>query len=417
MFHTQCREPQMDKNIIKALMRHDFFNEVKHQLTPGLFGQDFHQIFKILAKAHDKFGHDLSAAELETLWLAQNPVATNAEITDTAELIRMIDQAEPINHDVADDAIQQLYRRDLGTRLANLSVDFSEGSPTALNKIRKLIEQNEEDLTNYDFGEPVTDDLSLILEDVSDKNRFKFNIETLSRRVYGIGRGEFGVVFAVPETGKTAFLVSISCGPGGFCEQGATVLYLGNEEKGTWTKLRAHQSYCGMTKDQIMKNPDEAVRQFSKISDKFIMYQTQEWDIEQYQALIDRVRPGVVIIDQADKINLNGSFNSSHERLRELYRRLREISKKYDVALIGVSQASNEARGSTRLSPFDMEGSKIGKAAESDLIIGIGKHEQGDIDDSEPDPTRYLTVGKNKLTGWHGTIICNIDAPISRYVA
>jgi thiamine monophosphate synthase len=123
-----------------------------------------------------------------------------------------------------------------------------------------------------------------------------------------------------------------------------------------------------------------------------------------------------VIIDQADKINISGNFNSSHERLRELYRRLREISKKYNIALIGVSQASNDARGHTRLSPFDMEGSKIGKAAESDLIIGIGKHEQGDIDDSEPDPTRYLTVGKNKLTGWHGTVICQIDAPISRYV-
>ena len=406
----------MDKSIIKSLLGYEFYVDVKHQLNENLFGDDFRPLFKTIAAAHEKFEHDLSATELHVLWKAQNPVATNAQIADVSDLIRSVENAEPISPDVADEAIQQLFKRDLGTRLANIAIELSEGSPTAFNRLRKIVDQSESNLSSFDFGNPVTDDLIEILDDVSDKNRFRFNIKTLASRVYGIGRGEFGVVFAVPETGKTAFLVSLSCAPGGFCEQGATVLYLGNEEKGTWTKLRAHQSYCGLSKEQIVKNPQAAISQFEAIRDKFIMYQTQEWDIDQYQALIERVQPGVVIIDQADKINISGNFNSSHERLRELYRRLREISKKYNIALIGVSQASNDARGHTRLSPFDMEGSKIGKAAESDLIIGIGKHEQGDIDDSEPDPTRYLTVGKNKLTGWHGTVICQIDAPISRYV-
>jgi replicative DNA helicase len=406
----------MDKSIIKALMGHEFYLEVKHRLSENVFGDDFKPLYKTIVAAHDKFEHDLTATELEVLWKAQNPVATNAEIGDITDLIRLVENSEQISSDVADEAIQQLHRRDLGTRLANLSIELSEGSPTAFNRLRKLVDQSENNLTTLDFGDPVTDDLMQILDDVSDKNRFKFNIETLSRRVYGIGRGEFGVVFAVPNAGKTAFMVSLACGPGGFCDQGAKVLYLGNEEKGTWTKLRAHQAFCGLTKDQIVANPQAAVSQFEVIRQNFIMYQSQEWDMEQYQALIERIQPDVVIIDQADKVNIAGNFNASHERLRELYRRLREISKKYNIALIGVSQASNEARNRTRLSPFDMEGSKIGKAAETDLIIGIGKHEQGDIDDSEPDPTRYLTVGKNKLTGWHGTIVVNIDAAISRYV-
>jgi hypothetical protein len=60
-----------------------------------------------------------------------------------------------------------------------------------------------------------------------------------------------------------------------------------------------------------------------------------------------------------------------------------------------------------------MEGSKIGKAAEADLIIGIGKH--ASMDDDEPDLSRFLTVSKNKLSGWHGTIVCCIDPDISRY--
>ncbi len=76
----------------------------------------------------------------------------------------------------------------------------------------------------------------------------------------------------------------------------------------------------------------------------------------------------------------------------------------------------NDVKGGTRLSGCDMEGSKIGKMAELDLCSGIGKHEAGDVDDTEIDTSRYLTVSKNKLSGWHGTVICNIQPEISRYV-
>jgi hypothetical protein len=60
-----------------------------------------------------------------------------------------------------------------------------------------------------------------------------------------------------------------------------------------------------------------------------------------------------------------------------------------------------------------MENSKTGKAAEADLIIGIGKSDVTDNDDKR----RYLTVSKNKLTGFHGRVVCNLDTEMSRYTA
>ena len=97
-----------------------------------------------------------------------------------------------------------------------------------------------------------------------------------------------------------------------------------------------------------------------------------------------------------------------------MYRSLRELAKRHQCAVLTVSQASNEARGRTKLSGFDMEGSRIGKMAETDLVIGVGKHET--TDDAEPDNARYLTISKNKLSGWHGTVICQIEPEVSRYV-
>jgi replicative DNA helicase len=82
------------------------------------------------------------------------------------------------------------------------------------------------------------------------------------------------------------------------------------------------------------------------------------------------------------------------------------MAKRHECALVAVSQASADAEGRTRLDFSMMENSKTGKAAEADLIIGIGKH--GQSDDGEPDTMRFLNISKNKLSGYHGVIPCNL---------
>ena len=57
-----------------------------------------------------------------------------------------------------------------------------------------------------------------------------------------------------------------------------------------------------------------------------------------------------------------------------------------------------------------MENSKTGKADEADVIIGVGK--RNDLGEASE---RSLSISKNKITGWHGTIHCNIDDRLSRY--
>ena len=36
---------------------------------------------------------------------------------------------------------------------------------------------------------------------------------------------------------------------------------------------------------------------------------------------------------------------------------------------------------------------------------------------SEEDPQRHLNIVKNKLTGWHGNVICELNYEIARYTA
>ena len=405
----------MDTKILKSILNKQFYTEQKPNLSAMLFAEEVREAYEIIAEAHQKYNHDLSPPDIMALWKTKNPVASNADSQEFEDLITQIESTEPLSPGVVSDVVNGLWQRYVGTKVANIGVEMADGNATAMERLASLVDQSKQGFLPTDFGEKTTKDIEKLLAGVSNDNRYEFNIATLSRHVYGVGPREFAVIFALPETGKTAFLVSICCAPGGFCDQGAKVIYLGNEEDTGRTMLRAIQAHAGVTREQVIADPISARREFDEIEDLFDMNEIQDWDLSKIEAYVEQERPDILIIDQADKVNINGNFNASHERLRELYRRLRETAKKYDCALIAVSQASNDAKGRTRLSGFDMEGSKIGKMAETDLVIGIGRHEQGDVDDTEPDTTRYLTVSKNKLSGWHGTVICNIQPDVSRY--
>jgi KaiC/GvpD/RAD55 family RecA-like ATPase len=405
----------MDQAILKKLLSNEFYNENRAKLKRALFAEEGADLFDVIEQAHAKYGHDLSVKEVMILYKIHNPISSEAEIGVVTDVITSIGNAQDISDGVAQDAIIDLWKRENARQIADLAISVTEGNYDAMTTIRNLMDETIGGYVPDDFGEFTTDDLDELLAETGNGNRWMFNIPSLSRHVYGIGPGEFGIVFATPETGKSSFVVSCCAGPGGWCEQGAKILFLGNEETTRRTKVRAYQAWCGMNEQELIDRNEEAKRKYSAIKSNMLMKDVQDWDLNRIEAFIDKVKPDIICLDQGDKIQIGGQYNAGHERLRELYRRLRETAKRYDAAVISVSQASAEAEHKTKLSYTMMEGSKIGKAAESDLIIGIGRH-SGETEGGEPDPTRFLTVSKNKLSGWHGTIPVVLEAGVSRYV-
>ena len=406
----------MDQAILKKLLSSEFYNDNRAKLKRALFAEEGADLFDVLEQAHSKYGHDLSVKELLILYKINNPISTESEVGVVTDVITSISNAPDISDGVAQDAIIDLWKRENARQIADLAISAAtEGNFEAMVTIRNIMDETISSYVPDDFGDFTTDDLDELLAETGNGNRWMFNIPSLSRNVYGIGPGEFAIVFATPETGKSSFVVSCCAGPGGWCEQGAKILYLGNEETTRRTKVRAYQAWCGMNEQELLDRNEEAKRKYTAIKSNMLMKDIQDWDLNRIEAFIDKVKPDIIILDQGDKIQIAGQYNAGHERLRELYRRLRETAKRYDAAVISISQASADAEHKTKLSYTMMEGSKIGKAAESDLIIGIGRH-SGETDSGEPDPTRFLTVSKNKLTGWHGTIPVVLEAGISRYV-
>lgn len=403
----------MDLKILKHILNYDFYSANKHKLSPQLFEDEIQELYEIIAKAHEKYSKTISEPDLLALWKVANPVAVRAKVAVIEDLVKAISHESLYVEEVATEVIDKLWQREHGRKIAEAGIAISEGKPNAFQELKALLDQTKDGFLPDDFGEETTKDLTELLELTGDESRFRFNILSLSRHVYGIGRAEFGVFFARPETGKTAFGVSLACADGGFCHQGARVFIGGNEESTKRTMLRCYQAASGMTREQIVKDPQAAIEAFAKIKDNLSLRDIQDWTIYDLDAFLTKEKFDVVIIDQLDKLKLPGDLEG-HAKLREVYMQAREMAKRHDCALMGMSQASVDGEGKTILDPSMMENSKTGKYAESDLIIGIGKLPNSP--DGTPEPLRFLTIGKNKMNGWHGTLNIMLDAPTSRYL-
>lgn len=404
----------MTKAILKSCLKHDFYENNKLRLSEELFSSEHKEIFNIIDDAHSKTTEDITTSDILNVWESKHPVATEYQKEDFRTALKLIYKSEDVNDDIAKDVITELWKQNWARQGAEILLRISEGNQNAEQEFEEHLIKKDLGFSPDDFQDCfVTEDIEELLKLTSDENRFKFNIHSLSNIVYGIGKKEFGCLFAVPEVGKTAFIASLCVAPGGFVHQGVKVLILVNEEDGGRTMLRSMQALTKTGKDEVRENLPKIKEEFDKIKSKFKIANVGSFEFSKIEALIASHKPDLVCIDQADKVHLRGSYNASHEKLRALYTSFRELAKRQDIALLVVSQASSEAQYKTKLTPFDMENSKIGKAAEVDLLIGISKHPQSQNED--PDYTRFLSVCKNKLSGVHSTAVCFLNHDISTY--
>jgi|TARA_Y100000356_G_C11116322_1_gene212372 replicative DNA helicase len=178
--------------------------------------------------------------------------------------------------------------------------------------------------------------------------------------------------------------------------------------------MRLLNASTGLQRGNILNGSRELAKQkWSNISpyiENFDCVDKTINDLDEYCSTND---VDILIIDQLDKINVEGKYNATHEKLREVYRQARELAKRHNILVIGMSQASAEAQGRSRVTFSVMENSKTGKSAEADVILGLGKEDE--IENYLDDCIRFVTLSKNKLTGDHAEFEVILRPTISRY--
>ena len=393
------------------MLNKKFYTQYKGTLSPTVFSGDVSSLYDTIQKAHDKYEEDIKIDELYSLHTTIfNPALTRAAKEKFSELVEDIKEVQEPSKEIAKDIMRILSDRDLAQRIAVEATEIFNGKEANFSEITGMIDKHKTNISE-DKNPAVTNNIDEVIELLDVTTRWKFNIPVLKENVGGIGGGNLMIAFARPETGKTAFWVSLCTGPDGFCSQGAIVHAFINEEPAIRTQIRAISAYTGMTRDEILNDKSRAQNYWSDIKDNISMFDTVDWSIDDIDAHCEKHKPDIIVIDQLDKINVTGTYARTDEKLRQIYTSVREIAKRRECAVIAISQASADAHNRNSISFDQMENSKTGKAAEADLIIGIGRNASSDLENK----IRTLCVSKNKINGYHGEPVCTIRRSISRY--
>ena len=190
-----------------------------------------------------------------------------------------------------------------------------------------------------------------------------------------------------------------------------------NEESAKRVRMRYINAALGMMGIDMLKDIDNHRESIKRKFNNVKITDGTSRNIDWVEAVCKVSKPDILILDMGDKFAKTSTTISTHELLKQNAIHARQIAKQHDCAIFYMSQLSAEATGRVVLDQTMMEGSKTGKAAEADLILLLARNTITGGGDNDEDPERHITVGKNKITGWHGVVTCELDNQISRFTS
>jgi replicative DNA helicase len=405
----------MELALLRTLLDKEFYDDHKGIRCPDyIFSKDVRKIKQALDLGMKTYETDMSVADLEALFYTTNQSMTTANKQAYEDLFRRMAKADTINKEIADNALSSMFRQHVGDRLANLGFEYVNGTETSMEPLRAMLDMYKDDFTpnlKVDWDDIEIDTL---LEANETQTQWKFNIQSLRRRVEGVSGGHLLVVAARPNTGKTTFHASIIAGPDGFAHQGAKCVVLCNEESYERVGARYLCAATNMSLEEIKGNYALAASRYKPVKENIRIKDSTGKDMNWVESIVKTERPDIVILDMGDKFASKTS-DKSDVYLKEAAIHARNIAKQYKCCVVWMSQLSAVAEGKVYVDQSMLEGSKTGKAAEADLMVLISKNPMVEGAD-EQDTQRHLNIAKNKLDGgWHGVVHCELDGARSLY--
>jgi replicative DNA helicase len=322
---------------------------------------------------------------------------------------------------ILDDVLRKLIELDYATQAYGVCLGVQSGKgkfediEPMLQSYRKEIGAaiKKEDLF-------VSPDLSY-LKEVVGSGGLEWRLPEMNVSLGPLRKGDFIIIAARPESGKTTFVASEATHMLGQLADDECVIWINNEEASNKVMMRCIQSYHGVTSKELMEHADDFSNLWQANGGKRFLVLDDDSGVKstnRIATLFQQFKPGLIIFDQLDKVH--GFSNESRDDLRigKLYEWARDIAKQY-CPVIAVSQVDGSGEGEKWLHMNQLRGSKTDKIGEADAIITIGKS-----NDPSEGLKRFIHVPKNKLFGGkhtqeahrHGAFEVLIEPTIARYV-
>jgi replicative DNA helicase len=380
-------------SVIRHLCSKDFHREHRASVDIEYLSKEIQPVLRTI-DAHFELGDDppsLSVSDLSNLFFStprpkaefyegvfKAIAANDASEDSTLKLIAGLREAQMLR-----DISMLAYEASEGRKTASSVLELMQGLSTSDD----LCDQD----SDFDF---VSTDLLELVSTSRDMASLRWRADSLNKRLGGLRKGNFGFVFARPETGKTTFLASeVSFMAEQIPEDKGPILWLNNEQVGTEVMLRIYQATLGLDNVQLLSDLKRN-REFyhEKTKDKIKLVDSASISRSQVEKIVSKYEPSLIVFDQIDKIK---GFDNDREDLRlgQIYIWARELAKTY-CPTIGICQADGSGEGVRWLTMANVANAKTSKQAEADWILGIGK-----VTEAGYDNLRFMHLSKNKLWG------------------
>ncbi len=403
----------MALQLIKFLLNYNIYIKYK-DIVFNIFNnnKELKQLYNYLTTLHNKYEKDLTTEEFTLYVLTNCPEKDKKVLTGLLTLLSKTDTDTIILSDIIVDVQNKQKAYDLA--LAALEVSEGRKEFSDLKVLAENLNATESDCVAPE-AMFVTNDLEELYDDQQNKQGLRWRLSTLNRMLGSLRRGDFGFIFARPETGKTTFLASEVSN---FARQvSKPILWINNEEDGKKVQLRLYQAMLGVSLAELYSDLKGNRSKYMELGGSHIrLWDSASIHRKQVEQVVRELEPSLIVIDQVDKIK---GFTDDREDLRlgHIYIWARELAKEY-CPVIAVCQADASGEGKKWLTMDNVANAKTAKQAEADWILGIGK-----THNVVEEYTRFFALCKNKLIGdadtdpalRHGRCEVRILPEVARY--
>lgn len=323
---------------------------------------------------------------------------------------------------IVKDLLGKLIETDYATQIYDVCLKIGTGMGGELESIEPMLNAYKKEIgTSVEkddvFVKPSLDYLSGVVA----SGGLRWRLKELNVALGPIRKGDFIIVAARPETGKTTFTASEASYMMTQLQPDEHVIWINNEEASNKVMMRVIQSFNQVTSSELLSDPTTCESAFiAGGGDRFLILDDDSGikSVTKIARLFKEYKPGLIIFDQLDKVH---GFKQDREDLRigQLYEWARDVAKDY-CPVIAISQVDGTGEGEKWIQMNQLRGSKTDKIGEADAIITIGKSNEPAMD-----LQRFIHVPKNKLFGGaetleahrHGCFEVEIEPSKARYVS
>lgn len=414
--------------MLRVLAERQYFTELKRIIKQDVVSKD---VFACLTLYGTYFKRNPSVQRIDVdnlmVWMdISSPPKNSEEITEQAMQKILLKKSfdNQLSDDMIEDTRQQLIQLSMADEISNILISYDVGDLE--EDLQEAIDEASikySQMSTRTHLKPIRKDIGTILAEQDDDNGLTLPLKHLNVTVAPLKEGDFVTVGAQNNTGKTALAVQMAVHFAQQLPPDAKILYLNNEGIGDHIILRTRQIALDLGKyslETAFKSGIPVEEDYCKAingdSYKIEVIDVHGINVSQVQGLLRRHKPAVVIYDMLDAVHGFGGGGMDVDRYKQLYAWCRAQCANPEYRHIGVAltQVSHDGHEHRYVPKHALEGSKVAKQSQTDVLIMVG------MEEDKPN-LRFIHTPRCKRTRKGRTeadskFLCYFDSDVGKYV-